>query len=713
MHLAYFYRAFISYSHEDYKHAAWLHKALEAYSIPKHLQNDGQSKNLTPIFRDITELPANADLTETIKSALAQSEFLIVVCSPAAVASHWVGSEIIEFKRLHAEAKILSIIVDGLPLSADPGRECFPAALRSSLGPDGKLSDIKCEPIAADLRPDGDGKRLAKLKLVAGLLNVGLDQIVQRDSKRRHRAMTIVTASAITAMLVMGYLTWSAIDSRRQAEARRAESEDLVAFMLGDLRQKLEPVGRLDVLSAVGGKVLAHYAKEPANSLSNDSLQQQARALTLLGDIEQQSGDNNTGLATFERASVMTGELMRRQPRNQQYIFDHAQNQFWLGQIMTDSGNNKAAMRHQLDYESLANKLLSLAPNNPKWQLEVAYTKLNIGSLMLEENQPQAALVKFDQEQAMLDAIPKNATTRTVLIEKANALIWKSEAQSRLLRLQAATDTRQSQIAIYQQLLNDDTQDQQVNSLLQAAKVNQAMGLAKLGHMAEATALFENAITAYDQLVRHDLTNQYWQRRKVGSQLACAEVLLENNSRTAARNILADTLSTVKFMTKNTKSDDFWLTSIKAKQAYLSAMVAFLNKDYRSAAAVWDAGLSQHSQKYRAQKADDMLERDRGRYLYLRGEIGHAMGDHNLAKYYWQQAFGQLKPYEHTGEPGDRDVLARAKWRLGDAQTAHQIKFELDKNNYKYPAYLRFWQYAPVTLKSTQNTLAKKEIPSD
>ena len=33
----YKYRAFISYSHSDEKWAAWLHKALETYRVPRHI----------------------------------------------------------------------------------------------------------------------------------------------------------------------------------------------------------------------------------------------------------------------------------------------------------------------------------------------------------------------------------------------------------------------------------------------------------------------------------------------------------------------------------------------------------------------------------------------------------------------------------------------------------------------------------------------------
>ena len=82
------FRAFLSYNHADQRTAAWLHKALESYRIPKDLQGtpgrDGPiPKQLFPIFRDRDELSSSPDLSRSIKEALQASAYLIVVCTPA------------------------------------------------------------------------------------------------------------------------------------------------------------------------------------------------------------------------------------------------------------------------------------------------------------------------------------------------------------------------------------------------------------------------------------------------------------------------------------------------------------------------------------------------------------------------------------------------------------------------------------------------------
>ena len=53
-------------------------------------------------------------------------------------------------------------------------------------------------------------------------------------------------------MAVTSTLAVTAFQARNEAREQRRQAEGLVTFMLGDLKDKLEPIGRLDVLD--GGR---------------------------------------------------------------------------------------------------------------------------------------------------------------------------------------------------------------------------------------------------------------------------------------------------------------------------------------------------------------------------------------------------------------------------------------------------------------------------
>ena len=245
------YRAFLSYSHRDSRLAAWLHRKLESYRVPAKLVGTTTSagsvpRRLRPIFRDREELSASSDLSAAIQVALQASPFLIVICSPAAAASRWVNEEVLAFKRLHGEGRILPVIVSGEPNvkpDHDPQQECFPEAIRWRIGPDGRLSTEAAEVVAADLRSNGDGRRLATLKLVSGLTGLPLDELVQRETQRRLQRFAALAAGASAGMVLTGGLAIyanerriEAVEQRRIAEEQRqiAERESATAKAAAD-----------------------------------------------------------------------------------------------------------------------------------------------------------------------------------------------------------------------------------------------------------------------------------------------------------------------------------------------------------------------------------------------------------------------------------------------------------------------------------------------
>ena len=156
------YRAFLSYSHRDMSWGKWLQSTLEKYRIDNDLVGRETltgpvPKSLRPIFRDRDDFSAAHSLTEQTLAALEASQFLIVVCSSNAAKSKYVNEEIRRFKSMGRAERVIAVIVDGEP--GDPMRECFPPALCFKVGRDGQIGAQREEPIAADARRQGDGKR--------------------------------------------------------------------------------------------------------------------------------------------------------------------------------------------------------------------------------------------------------------------------------------------------------------------------------------------------------------------------------------------------------------------------------------------------------------------------------------------------------------------------------------------------------------------------
>ena len=220
------YWAFISYSSRDKKWGAWLHKKLESYPIPKEFQKDQVfdgsplGKKLRPIFRDRDELSGSSELGPAILKALQSSRFLVVLCSPNSAQSAWVNKEIEDFKSLREgnERRILALILEGEPNASSNSKldnklECFPPALRYPL-----------EPLAGDLRKEGDGKERGFLKVLAGITQLKFDTLFRRHERAQQKKRFVIGAAATIIIGLLAGLSFFAFKQKNIADERSAEA---------------------------------------------------------------------------------------------------------------------------------------------------------------------------------------------------------------------------------------------------------------------------------------------------------------------------------------------------------------------------------------------------------------------------------------------------------------------------------------------------------
>ena len=441
------YRAFISYSHRDDVAAQSLHKRLETYRLPNKLVGQETPRGaipdkLTPIFRDLDELSAADNLSTVITEALAKSDTLIVLASPGAKASRWVNLEIESFRALHGDTRpVLVALIEGEP------DEAFPAALTA----DGH------EPVAADFRGDRGARRLALLKLVAGMTGVGLDQLVQRDAQRQNRRVMAVTLGAIIAVLVMALLLAAALRAQSEAERQRQAAEGLVEYMLTDLRDKLKGVGRLDVMTAVNERAMKYYGGE---SVEGQLLK--ARTLHALGEDDERRGDLNLALTKFEEAHRTTTTILKSEPSNRDAILAQAQSQFWLGYANQKQGNYEKSILYYQDQLSLLEKINVKYKNDQFLKLKSAAYK-SIGTIYFNnfKNNKESLIFFQKYRDTILNNKYSKANIYNSRLELSDAYAWVADAYAETGNIYEAELERRKQASVLDALLQNDPANQQ------------------------------------------------------------------------------------------------------------------------------------------------------------------------------------------------------------------------------------------------------------
>jgi len=521
------YKAFISYSHKDDRWAKWLHKRLENYHLPKSIigketQKGRVPRRLKPVFRDREELAAADDLGENIEKALVQSENLIVICSPQAAKSHWVNEEILFFKRQNRNAQIFSIIVDGEPYASNnpetQALEAFPPALRFQLGEDGVLSNIPAEPLAADLRDHADGKRLGLLKLISGLIGVGLDEIVQRDMQRNRRRVMAITSTALATILVMGTLTGFALNARQEAEqqrgiaqARTTSAEELIEFMVTDLKVKLKAVGRLDALQVVGEEASSYYDQYPLTSHDDDALGRRARVFHFLGEIQTDTGDLDTAESYFLRAYESSQTLLAREPENPDRIFDHAQSAFWAAHVPDQKDEYEIIEKYYNEYLELAERLEVVEPDSLRSLQEKTYAYANLANINLKQKRPQKAYELYQTVLPVFQRIAEDYPgANNAQLDIAVLYSWLANCSIDLSRFDDAIAYREKQYNLLEKLEGTTS----VNADIRYDKLTSALALIWLygnnNDLSKAQSLATESLNESKSLWSSDKENSKW-----------------------------------------------------------------------------------------------------------------------------------------------------------------------------------------------------------
>lgn len=224
----YRYKAFISYRHQapDQDVAQKLHTLIETFGIPSSIRRSSKMTKMGRVFRDQEELPLSSDLGRDIHEALEQSEWLICICSPRYQESKWCMEELRCFIELGRRDHILAVLTEGEPADSFPDEIRFFEA-------DGIIQEK--EPLAADVRASSKEEALKKLnreklRILAPMLGVTYDDLVQRARKRRTRILTAVISGAFA--LMSGFLSYAVIKNKEISRQRDLAMDNQLQLLI-------------------------------------------------------------------------------------------------------------------------------------------------------------------------------------------------------------------------------------------------------------------------------------------------------------------------------------------------------------------------------------------------------------------------------------------------------------------------------------------------
>ncbi len=207
----YKYFAFLSFQSADAKEALQMQRALETYRLPYAVsRKHGLPRRLGQCFCYLSDISLREELMQELEQRIAESKYLIVLCSPKSAKSTFVNGGIERFISLGRRDRIIPLIVDGIPYSGDPDTECYPEALRRNF-PKSANPFEDHQILGVNIHEEGVSARRARQRAVvmvmARMLGLNFEDLWRREIKRRKQQTAIALLATVLILTSIG-LTW-------------------------------------------------------------------------------------------------------------------------------------------------------------------------------------------------------------------------------------------------------------------------------------------------------------------------------------------------------------------------------------------------------------------------------------------------------------------------------------------------------------------------
>jgi eukaryotic-like serine/threonine-protein kinase len=517
------------------------------------------------------------------------------------------------------------------------------------------------------------------------------EPISARPDSRLYRATKFVqrhsagVAAAAAVAIALGAGIGIALWQAREARAQREQAEGLIEYMIGDLRKKLQPVGRLDVLDGVGLKALDYYAAQDLDHLDADSLGRRARALHMIGELAKQRGKLEEAVRDFQEAADTTARLLKAHPDDPQRIFDQSQSEYWVGYAQWYRGHLHEAEAAFRRYLEMAQRMNKAKPGDHDWQLEGVFAKTNVGVVQTELGHVDQALPMLmdarDEIAPLARAHPEDA------VSQAGVIGWSVMAYDALGHDEDAIRADDDKIAAARRAPNPDN-NRDAQFLVANAHHEIATWLRNLGRRDDALASVRRALGEFQALNARDPTNAENISEIVGTQALLAELLADLGDREAARTQLQQTNVRLAALLARPMPKRVWRLSYTARTAELQGRLA-VSDDERKAATTALAAFRADVHLYESQgstvpQGDAILIAGAG---VMEGDLLAQAGHGEQAREVWQAVAARVRPIAERLNPAAMTQLGRLDLRLGNFQDASAWADKVLGTTYRHPAF--------------------------
>jgi len=450
-----------------------------------------------------------------------------------------------------SEARLVEQVLHDEPVPADEVDRAVPRDLalviRKAVEKDRRRRYETAADLAADLDAFIEGRPVSARPPTIGYL-LGL-------AVSRHRVVAAATGAALLVLLAAAvvFVVGQARGREREralrvrAEESRARAEELVGYMLFNLNERLEEIGRLDLLDDVALRARQFYDGLPEEERTGETEARRAAAIGALGDVLVSRARADDALDTYRTAERIFARLAEEEGDGSKSLSNLAKIQWDVARALDLRGEPEAAIaairrgaalkarsfaagprdgeaRLELagaltvlanaesraggspaESERLAREALALAVSatgRPQQRNTVPRAKRALGEALIAQGRVDEAegplTEAYEFARRVRDEAPDSLAAMRLLCE---AEAWLAALHLRLGRRESAYEHYRTAVGIADEVLRREPADAESAEKAARVRTSLAQALRVDGNLAGASALVEEAVGVLRGLV--------------------------------------------------------------------------------------------------------------------------------------------------------------------------------------------------------------------
>lgn len=343
-------------------------------------------------------------------------------------------------------------------------------------------------------------------------------------SRRRRLVLTAISSALVLALIFGGISFWQ---YNRANHARNA-AEKLIEFMGVDLRDKLKPIGRLELLDDANRRVRAYYDSFDALGERTDRgiLGRKSTALLNEGYVLFARGDLPNALKTFREAEEICAKLAAGSPKDTAAQAAFAASKSRVADARAAAGDLAGALTDYRRSLEIRQSLAAQAPADAPTQRRVAEGWSYVAGILQRQGDLPGALTAYREGEKIDVALarqnPDARESRRGLFFSALSIGDTLEAQGDRA---AALKMYREGSAIQQALCDLDPKNAPWRRDLAVSFERVADMLDTQGDPAGALEQYREGLAIHRRLAAQDPTNTDWQSDLCVAQLKVGDIL--------------------------------------------------------------------------------------------------------------------------------------------------------------------------------------------